>query len=149
MTQPEKINSNDLIAKAIDLRNARSDYNPAYDLALVELLSDVLGYSEDDRDFVTRIVQGKQRQFEARGKITIEYAMGFNEAEAREWFPDAQWDDEGASQAGAMEDIVHTGPVPQDFWACMHTKRDVVISVEVGPTSGPLDVDEITGVVEL
>lgn len=70
------------------------------------------------------------RAFEARGTITIDYAMGFSEAEAREWFPDARWDEENVSIAGEIEDLIAQGKAPDDFWSAVLIKREVVISME-------------------
>lgn len=141
-----------LVQAARNLTSEDSE-NSEYNRALVELIADTTGLGSDEgRAIVERLVNGKTRDFEIRGRIVIDYAMGFSEAEAVEWFPDAQWDDPGASHAGNIETEC-LDSVRQDFWLCVQDKRDTVIDMDAKfdvKTQGNWKIrDEVTGVVEL
>ena len=131
--------------------------NAEYDRALVELIAnstptpEALDY-DGKRAMIEHLVLGEQRQFEIRGRIVIDYAMGFSEAEARDWFPDAGWNNTNTSPAGTIE-TEYLDSAPKDFWLCVQTKRDVVVDMQAKvdvETQGNWKIrDEVTGVVEL
>ena len=89
------------------------------------------------------------REFELRGRIVIDYAMGFSEAEARQWFPKAGWHLEpDTSVAGNIEtDCLQDAP--KEFWDFVHVKREVVVDIETRSHDHHVIRDEVTAVVEL
>lgn len=140
-----------LVQIARDLKSENGE-NPEYDRALVELVASASGYGDEPhREVMRHLVLDEPREFEIRGRIVIDYAMGFSEAEARQWFPGAQWYDPDASHAGNIETEC-LDSAPKEFWDFVQIKRDVVVDmdVKIHEGEGTWKIrNEVTNVVEL